>query len=281
MKKAMIDSEESLSITHQCSLLDISRSYYYYKPVELSELDLDLLKKIDELYTEDPARGQRRMKRALKKRFGLKIGRQRIKGLMEILGIHAIYPKRNLSLAKHQHKKYPYLLRNVSIERVNQVWSTDITYIRLKRGFVYLVAIMDWHSRYVLSWRLSTTLDRNFCIDALKEAINRHGTPEIFNTDQGCQFTSDEFTQVLKDHQIKISMDGRGRALDNIFVERLWRTVKHEDIYIKEYRTVPECREGLKNFFERYNCRREHSSLDGNYPEEIYFGKIKLPDVAA
>lgn len=277
----MIESQNTLSISKQCSLLGLSRGYYYYKPIELSDEDLELLQKIDELYTEDPTRGQRRMRSALRKRFSLKIGRKRIKRLMNMLGISAIYPKKNLSLANRQHKKYPYLLRGVDVNRVNQVWSTDITYIRLKRGFVYLVAIIDWYSRYVLAWRISTTLDRSFCMEALNEAISKYGVPEIFNTDQGCQFTSNEFTQILKDHKIKISMDGRGRALDNIFVERLWRTVKYEDVYIKEYRTVSDCREGLDMFFERYNCRREHSSLDDNYPEEIYFGTIKLSKMAA
>ncbi len=281
MKKEMIDPAESLSVSAQCSLVGISRGYFYYKPVELTEFDLDLLNKIDELYTEDPARGTRRMRGALMKRYGLKVGRDRIKKLMHILGIEAIYPKKNLSCANSAHKKYPYLLRGVTINRPNQVWSIDVTYIRLKRGFVYLVAIIDWHSRYVLSWKLSTTLDRRFCIEALNEAIANYGTPEIFNSDQGVQFTSDDFTQILKDNEIKISMDGKGRALDNVFVERLWRTVKHEDVYINEYRTVRDCHQGLTDFFKRYNCLREHQSLDYNYPEEIYFGKITLTDKAA
>lgn len=277
----MIATEEKISISRQCSLLDISRGYFYYKPVELTAFEIDLLKKLDELYTEDPARGTRGMRGALRKRFRLKVGRVRIKKLMNILGISAIYPKKNLSLPNKYHKKYPYLLRGVTIDHPNQVWSTDITYIRLKQGFVYLVAVIDWYSRYVLSWKLSTTLDRRFCVEALNEAIAKHGTPEIFNTDQGVQFTSDEFTQILKDNEIKISMDGKGRALDNVFVERLWRTVKYEDIYLKEYRTVRQCQKGLANFFERYNHRREHSSLDYNYPEEIYFGKIQLDKLAA
>lgn len=183
----MIDPEESLSISAQCSLFGISRGYFYYKPVELSDFELNLLSKLDELYTEDPARGTRRMKGALKKRYGLKVGRDRIKKLMDMLGIEALYPKKNLSGSNAAHKKYPYLLRGVTVNRPNQVWSVDITYIRLKRGFVYLVAIIDWHSRYVLSWRLSTTLDRRFCIEALNEAIAAYGTPEIFNSDQGVQ----------------------------------------------------------------------------------------------
>ncbi len=281
MKREMIDPGETLPVSTQCSLIGISRGYFYYKPVELSEDDLDLLKKLDELYTEDPTRGTRRMKGALRKRHHLKVGRDRIKKLMGILGIEAIYPKRNLSLPNRAHKKYPYLLQGVTVNRPNQVWSIDITYIRLKRGFVYLVAIIDWHSRYVLSWKLSTTLDRRFCVEALNEAIAKHGTPEIFNSDQGVQFTSDEFTQILKDKDVRISMDGKGRALDNILVERLWRTVKHEDIYLKEYRTVRDCQEGLAAFFSRYNCSREHQSLDYNYPEEVYFGRVALTDKAA
>lgn len=277
----MINPEEALSISNQCSLLGISRGYFYYKSVELSEYDLDLLRKLDELYTEDPTRGTRRMRGALRKRYKLKVGRDRIRTLMDILGVEAIYPKKNLSVANSAHKKYPYLLRGVSVDRPNQVWSIDITYIRLKRGFVYLVAIIDWHSRYVLSWKLSTTLDRRFCIEALNEAISNYGTPEIFNSDQGSQFTSDDFTKILKDNKIKISMDGKGRALDNIFIERLWRTVKYDDIYLKEYRSVRDCHQGLSEFFDRYNCSREHQSLDYNYPEEVYRGRVILKERAA
>jgi putative transposase len=276
----MIDPEYNLPISKQCSLLDISRGYFYYKPVELSEFELDLLKKLDALYTEDPTFGTRRMRNALRKRYKLKVGRDRIRKLMDILGVAAIYPKKNLSMPNKEHKKYPYLLRGVEIKHPNHVWSIDITYIRLKRGFVYLVAIIDWHSRYVLSWKLSTTLDRRFCVEALNEAIAKHGIPEIFNSDQGVQFTSGEFTQILKDNEIKISMDGKGRALDNIFVERLWRTVKYENVYLKEYRTVRDCQEGLAAFFDRYNTRREHQSLDYNYPAEIYFGEIILKEAA-
>lgn len=281
MKKEMIDPKESLSVSAQCSLLGISRGCLYYKPAKISVFKLDLLRKLDELYTEDPARGTRRMRGVLKKRYGIKVGRDCIKKLMSLLGITALYPKKNLSQPNAAHKKYPYLLRGVKVNRPNQVWSIDITYIRLKQGFVYLVAIIDWHSRYVLSWKLSTTVDRRFCIEALNEAIAQYGTPEIFNSDQGVQFTSDEFTQILKNSGIKISMDGKGRALDNVFVERLWRTVKYDDIYLKEYRTVRDCHRGLSAFFQRYNCSREHQSLDYNYPEEVYFGTITLTDKAA
>lgn len=279
MKLASIDKDDEMSLSRQCWLLSVSRSRYYYKP-EISERNLELMNRIDELYTEDPTRGTRRLKGALLRRFNLKADRGKIRRLMRRMGISAIYPKRFLSRPDKQHKIYPYLLRNVQITRVNQVWSTDITYIRLKHGFVYLTAIVDWYSRYVLSWRLSTTLDAGFCMDALKEAIAVYGTPEIFNTDQGSQFTSDDFLQILKDNKIKISMDGKGRALDNVFVERLWRTVKHEDVYLNEYRSVKECKQGLSRFFIRYNTIREHSSLDYFCPEQIYFGKKVLANAA-
>ena len=277
----MIEPENPLSITQQCEMLNMSRGYVYYQPVELSGEDLKTMARIDELYTEDPARGTRRLSRALRKRFHINAGRAKVRSLMEIMGISAIYPKKNLSMSNKAHTKYPYLLRNLEISRPNQVWSTDITYIRLKKGFVYLTAIIDWHSRYVLSWRISTTLDRRFCIEALNEAMMKYGTPEIFNTDQGSQFTSEEFTGILKAAGIRISMDGKGRALDNIIIERLWRTVKYDEVYLNEYHTVQECKEGLGHFFDRYNNRREHQSLDYNYPSEIYFGEIALQKKAA
>lgn len=275
MRLAAIDKKDALSLSRQCRLLSVSRNRLYYCP-RMSEWNLELMRRIDELYTEDPTRGTRRLKGSLLRFFHLKVGRGKIRRLMRRMGISAIYPKKYLSRPDKQHKIYPYLLRNVPITHVNQVWSTDITYIRLKHGFVYLTAIVDWYSRYVLSWRLSTTLEAGFCVDALKEAIAVYGTPEIFNTDQGSQFTSDAFIQVLKDNNVKISMDGKGRALDNVFVERLWRTVKYDDVYLHEYRNVKECKQGLSRFFERYNNRREHSSLDYFCPGQIYFGKIKL-----
>jgi len=271
----MIDPKEELPITKQCGLLGIKRGKVYHKR-KFSEKKLELMNRIDELYTEDPTRGQRRMRHALRKQFGLNVGRTVIRKIMELLGIEAIHPHRNLSSPNLQHKKYPYLLRNVPIKRVNQVWSTDITYIRLKGGFVYLTAIVDWYSRLVLAWRLSTTLDTRFCAEALQEALDKFGNPEVFNTDQGCQFTSAEFTGILESRGIAISMDGKGRALDNIFVERLWRTVKYDDIYLKGYTAVPECKVGLAKFFEYYNNKREHQSLGGNYPAEVYFGKVAI-----
>ena len=275
----MTSKDEKISVTRQCGLLSIKRGSIYYRP-GISRKDIELMHRIDALYTEDPARGQRRMHHALRKQFGISAGRSKIRRLMEAMGIAAIYPKRNLSLADKQHKKYPYLLRNVAITRVNQVWSTDITYIKLRGGFVYLTAVIDWHSRFVLSWRLSTTMDARFCKEVLEEALELYGDPEVFNTDQGSQYTSLEFTGILESLGIRISMDGKGRALDNIFVERLWRTVKYEDVYLKDYGTVPACKKGLAEFFDRYNYRREHSSLDGNYPAEVYFGKITVASAA-
>ena len=270
------NTDSKLSVVKQCELLSVTRGKFYYVPVGFSDQDLDILGKLDELYTENPTYGTRRMKAALKKRHGIMVGRHKIRKYMDTLNIAAIYPKRRLSLPDISHKTYPYLLRGVRITKVNQVWSTDITYIKLEHGFVYLTAVIDWYSRCVLSWRLSTSLDRSFCIEAVKEALQKYGNPDIFNTDQGSQYTSDEFTGVLKEHNIKISMDGKGRALDNIFVERLWRTVKYEDIYLKGYDNVLQCKKGLKDFFEYYNGTREHQSLEDNCPMEIYTGSAKL-----
>lgn len=275
----MVDTGCSISLSRQCLLLMVGRTSIYYRPF-ISASKLELMRQIDELYTEDPTRGTRRICAALRNK-GVEIGRGKARKLMALLGIAAIYRKPNLSKAAPGHRVYPYLLRNVPIVRVNQVWSTDITYIRLRHGFVYLCAVIDWHSRYVLSWRLSTTLDAAFCVEALQEAVEKYGKPEVFNTDQGCQFTSEDFTSVLESNGIAISMDGKGRALDNVFVERLWRTVKHEDIYLKDYGTVAECRTGLDVFFERYNNRREHQSLNYRYPSEVYFGKHVLVKAAA
>ncbi len=275
----MVDRTSDTPVVKQCRLLGIKRGKVYHVR-HISQRKQELLNRIDELYTDDPTRGQRRMHYALRNEFGLAAGRDSIRWAMDVLNIEAIYPKKKLSVPNQTHKKYPYLLRNVRIDRVNQVWSTDITYIRLKGGFVYLTAIVDWYSRFVLSWRLSTTLETRFCTEALQEALERFGKPEIFNTDQGCQFTSAEFTGILESNGIEISMDGKGRALDNIFVERFWRTVKYDDIYLKGYVTVPECKAGLAQFFDRYNNRREHTSLEGHYPADVYFGKIALTKAA-
>jgi len=264
----MVDENNKLSIARQCEMLNVGRTAYYYRP-EISKANLELMRQIDELFTEDPSRGTRRISAALRRR-GVNIGRGKVRRLMDRVGLSAIYCKPNLSRYAPGHKKYPYLLRGVKIIRVNQVWSTDITCIRLRNGFVYLTAVIDWYSRYVLAWRLSTTLDAAFCVEALQEALAKYGKPEIFNTDQGSQCTSEEFTGVLQKYGIAISMDGRGRALDNVFVERLWRTVKYENVFLNDYGSVVECQKGLHAFFDRYNNRREHQSLDYQFPVEVY-----------
>jgi putative transposase len=268
----MVKKQDKLSLSRQCRLLSIGRTSVYCTPKE-SGRTLDLMRRIDELYTEDPTYGARRLCAALRNK-GVKIGRYKVRRLMEKMGLEAIYRKPKLSEPHPGHKVYPYLLRGVKVTRVNQVWSTDITYIRLRRGFVYLTAVIDWYSRCVLSWRLSTCLDTAFCVDALEEAVERYGVPEVFNTDQGAQFTSTAFTSVLNKHGVKISMDGKGRALDNVFVERLWRTVKHEDVYLKEYESVAECRAGLTAFFDRYNTQRPHQSLGYRYPKDVFMEGI-------
>jgi putative transposase len=260
-----------LALTRQCKLAGVTRSSFYapHLTVEPDELELTLLSEIDAEYTRHPFYGSRKITVYLCG-IGHQVNRKRIQRLMNILGLAGMAPGPNTSRPSPQHVVYPYLLRGVSVIRANQVWSTDITYIRLARGFVYLVAVIDWCSRKVLSWRLSNTLDSGFCVDCLEQALQTYGIPEIFNTDQGCQFTSEAFTGVLKAHCISISMDGRGRALDNIFVERLWRSVKHEDIYLKGYATVPEVQLGLTKYFMFYNTERTHQSLDYSTPDVIY-----------
>lgn len=276
-KRAMIVMEDvDISVRRQCALLKLNRSSLYYEPVPVKAEDLALMNAIDEEYTKKPCLGSRQMKWRLWDR-GYDVGRKRIQRLMRKMGIAGVVPTKNTSKRNPQHKVYPYLLRNVEIARVNQVWSMDITYIPLKHGFVYLTAVVDWYSRYVVAWKLSNTLSADFCVECLKEAL-RYGTPEIFNTDQGSQFTSEAFTKVLLDAKITISMDGRGRALDNIFIERLWRTVKYEDIYLKGYETIPETQVGLKEFFDDYNMVRRHSSLKYNTPWSIFSGlKMMVP----
>jgi len=227
---------------------------------------------IDEIYTKYPFYGVRRVA-VLLRREGFEVNKKRIRRLMRKMGLEAIYPKPNLSRAESEHKKYPYLLKNCKIEKINQVWSTDITYIRIRQGFIYLVAIMDWYSRYVLAWEVSNTLDTSFCISALERAL-RIAKPEIFNSDQGSQFTSRDFTKILLEQGISISMDGRGRAFDNIFVERLWRSVKTEEVYINDYENVSIAISGLATYFSLYNKSRPHQSLDYSTPESVYFGKV-------
>lgn len=266
----MVSKQEVLSITRQCELLGLARSSYYYVPEPVSEEELELLKLIDQCYLERPYYGTRRIKDWLYDHHGLIVNRKRLQRLRRLLAIETLYPKRNLSLANQQHKVYPYLLKGLDVNRPNQVWCTDITYIPMAKGFIYLVAVMDWYSRRVLSWRLSTTMDTDFCVDALQEAIDRYGCPEIFNTDQGAQFTSEEFTSVLKGHDIAISMDGKGRWVDNVFVERLWRSVKYEEVYLKAYDSVAEAKQSLGEYFEFYNTERRHQSLGGITPDTLY-----------
>lgn len=264
-------SDTVLPLARRCELAGVSRSRVYRQTIEREQGEEDLLlcRLIDEEYTRRPFYGSRRMVVHLE-RLGHVVNRKRVQRLMREMGLAGMAPGPNTSAKHPRHKIYPYLLRGVEVERPNQVWSTDVTYIRLARGFAYLVAIIDWYSRRVLSWRLSNSMDASFCVDCLEEALRLHGKPEIFNSDQGAQFTSHAFTGVLKREQIAISMDGRGRALDNIFVERLWRSVKHEDVYLKGYATMGELTLGLTRYFAFYNDERPHQSLDNRTPDEVY-----------
>lgn len=260
-----------MSIRTQCHLLGVNRSTIYYRQQGVKRSDLVVMRLLDEQYTHTPHYGVERMT-AWFKRKGIVVGRKRVRRLMRLMGLEAIYPKPRLSrFGGREHRKYPYWLRGLTIERANHVWAADITYIRLWRGFVYLVAIMDWYSRYVLSWSLSVTLDAWFCVEALRRAL-AIARPEIFNTDQGSQFTGDDFIGVLKNAGIAISLDGRGRVFDNIFVERLWRSVKYEDVYPKDYQTVNDARQNLTSYFHFYNFERLHQSLGYKTPAEVYFG---------
>jgi putative transposase len=249
-------------------LLGLNRSTFYYEPAQETKENLRLMERIDRQYTEQPVYGSRRMTVWLNNN-GETVNRKRVQRLMRLMGLEAIYPKPNLSAAGRDHKVYPYLLRDVAIDRVDQVWSTDITYIPMEHGFMYLAAVIDWHSRCVLAWRLSNTLDSSFCLEMLEEALGR-GRPEVFNTDQGVQFTSTAWTGRLEAAGVKVSMDGKGRCLDNVFVERLWRTVKHEDVYVRRYESVPELHAGLVRFFAFYNEERPHQSLGYQTPGQVY-----------
>jgi len=270
--RRLVDREMSeISIRRQCQLLGLNRSNLYYESVGETEYQGVLLRRVDEIYTRYPFYGSRRIREVLRME-GYQVNRKRIQGLMADLGLEAIYPGPNLSKARHEHKKYPYLLRGLSIVRPNQVWSADVTYIRMRKGFLYLVAVIDWFSRYVLSWDLSNSLDAEFCVNALREALARHGNPEIFNSDQGVQFTSEAHTGVLLREGIAISMDGRGRALDNVFIERLWRSVKYEEVYLKDYADGREARLGLENYFGFYNTERPHQGLNYVTPASMYLG---------
>jgi putative transposase len=271
----MIDPEQpELSVRRQCELLRVSRSGLYYEPVPTSPEELALMRRIDELHLKYPFYGSRKLSDVLRKE-GREANRKRIQRLMRLMGIEAMVPKPRTSEPHPEHVVYPYLLRGLTISRVNHVWATDITYIPMKAGFLYLVAIMDWYSRRVLSWRLSNTLDSSFCVDALEEALARFGPPELFNTDQGAQFTADAFTKPLRDRSIAISMDGKGRCLDNVFVERLWRSLKYEEVYLHAYDNGVEARAGIGRYLDFYNDERPHQALGYQTPAAFYRGLVR------
>ena len=273
-RRVMIEPEHAqLSIARQCELVGICRSSWYYRPCGESDLNLRLMREIDEQYLVTPWYGSRQMARHLR-RLGYDVGRKRVRRLMRLMGLRAVAPQPGTSRAAPHHKVYPYLLRDVVVERVNQAWCADVTYVPMAQGFLYLIAIMDWHSRKVLSWRLSTTQDTTSCIEALEEALERYGCPEIFNTDQGSQFTSREWTDVLKAHGVRISMDGKGQWMDNVFVERLWRSLKYECVYLNAFRNFKEAKQEIGNWIDYYNDRRPHPApgdLDPT-PSEFYAG---------
>ena len=275
----MIDRDHQLPLTRQSQILELSRSSLYYEAVPLSSGDLELMRLIDELHLKHPFMGSRSIRDQLQDK-GHQVGRQHVRTLMKKMGIAAMYRKPRLSKPHPGHKIYPYLLRGLDISRANHCWTADITYVPMARGFCYLVAVMDWASRKVLAWRLSNTLDASFCTEALQEALARYGTPEIFNTDQGSQFTSEAFTEILQKHSIEISMDGKGRWLDNVFIERLWRSVKYEDIYLKGYDSIGAARQGLKTYFDFYNSQRRHQTLDRRTPDEVYWSTLPQQLVA-
>jgi putative transposase len=275
----MIDRDHKLPIKRQAKLLDISRGTVYYQPKPISPRNQKLMNRIDRLHLELPFAGAR-MLRDLLRLEGHRVGRSKVSRLMRLMGIEALYRKPKTTRRNSEHKVYPYLLRNLPVTRCNQVWAMDITYIPMARGFVYLAAVLDWHSRRVLSWKVSTTMDVHFCIDAVEEAMEKFGKPDIFNTDQGSQFTSQAFTGLLKDNGIRISMDGKGAWRDNVFVERLWRSVKYEEVYLHAYDTVSAAKAGLDRYFQFYNSRRPHSSLDRQTPDQFYFDTLPLPMAA-
>ena len=274
----MINRQTKLPVIRQCQLLSLNRSTAYYQSKDVSDDDLKIMRRIDEMHLKRPFYGSRRIRDWLVAE-NHDINRKRVQRLMRLMGIMALYPKKGTSRPGKGHKIYPYLLKGLTINRPNQVYCTDITYIPMAKGFVYLVAIMDWHSRKILSWRLSNTMATDFCIDALEEAIKRYGAPEIFNTDQGAQFTSEAFTEVLKASGIKISMDGKGRWVDNVMIERFWRSLKHEEVYLKAYESVNHARVSIREYIDFYNAERKHQSLDKT-PDQAYFRTIALPEAA-
>ena len=272
----MTNRKARLSIKRQCILLKLPRSTVYYRPVEISPADHELMQRIDKFHLQRPFAGSRMMRYFLDKE-GYKVGRRHVRTLMRRMGIDVLYRKPNTSRRNKRSMIYPYLLRNLSIVRPNQVWAGDITYIPMRRGYVYLFVVLDWYSRRVLAWRLSNTLTTDFCLEALEEAIALYGYPEIFNTDQGSQFTSDDFTNFLKENEIRISMDGKGCWRDNVFVERLWRTIKYEHVYLHAYDSINEAKARLKVYLEFYNSERPHQSLDESTPDEVYFQYADAP----
>lgn len=273
----MINPEHALPVIRQCHLLGLARSTAYYAPLPPSESDLALMRRLDELHLKWPFLGTRKLCDLLKS-DGFAVGRKHVGTLMRKMGISAVYrhPKTSTPGSGPQHRVYPYLLKSLVIERANHVWAADITYLPMAKGFLYLVAIIDWASRRVLAWRTSNTLTADFCVDALHEALARYGTPEIFNTDQGSQFTSDDFTTVLKDAGVRISMDGKGRWVDNVFVERLWRSVKYEEVYLHAYGSIAQANRRLAGYFDFYNRIRTHQSLEGLTPDAVYFGAVPM-----
>ena len=277
----MIDRSHILSLSRQAKMLGITRGSLYYQAQPVSPADLAVMRRIDELHLEYPFAGSRMLQGFLV-REGFVIGRLHVRTLMKRMGIEAIYRRPNTSKPAPGHKIYPYLLRNLIVDRPNQVWAMDISYIPMARGFVYLAAVVDWYSRKVLAWRLSITLEADFCLEAVEEALARHDKPEIFNTDQGSQFTSTDFTELLLKHKIAISMDGKGAWRDNVFVERLWRTIKYEEVYLRAYNNVPEARASLGRYIDGfYNMERPHSSLDGQTPDKAYFKSLPAIPQAA
>jgi putative transposase len=276
----MINREHPLPIAKQCLALNLPRSTAYYKPCPLPENDLAIMQRMDKLHRDYPFAGSR-MLRDMLLLEGYKIGRRHVRTLMSKMDIHAVYRKPNTSLANKQHKIYPYLLKDLVIDKPNEVFACDITYIPMAKGFVYLMAVIDWYTRRVMAWRLSNTLTTDFCLEALDEAITRYGVPKIFNTDQGSQFTSEAFTTRLKEYGIQISMDGKGRWVDNVFVERLWRSVKYEEVYLKAYASMAEAKQGLRRYFSFYNSQRPHQGLNGKTPDDVYFsGFLPTKEVA-
>jgi len=265
--------QQHLSIRRQCELLTVGRSTVYYDAVGIGTEELELMRRIDELHLEYPFYGSRKISRALRAQ-GHAANRKRIQRLMRLMGLESVAPKPDTSRPAPEHPTYPYLLRNLAICRVNQVWAADITYIPMAVGFAYLVAIIDWYSRRVLSWRLSNTMETNFCVEALEEAMQRFGRPEIFNTDQGAQFTADDFTRPLRDAGVAISMDGRGRWIDNVFVERVWRSLKYEEVFLHAYENLDEARAGIGRYFDFYNHDRQHQALGYQTPDAFYRGLI-------